>query len=527
MKRAIVTIVLATILIIIVLGVTAVLAFTSGGPKESYTQQTAWLYAFPQALMAKIIDVNGDGQDDLVIQNDTNVRVLNGQGDVLLNETFSTGFTVTLGDMNGDTIEDIIAAESGSTGSSLVVLFSDGTRPWGASLSALQAPSRAAMIRFDDGDQVVVGDEQGHIMGIDRLTGEEVWRGSVSGENYIRGLDEALVNGYTYVVAANRNGAVKLFTADGREQWRYDLGEEVRRLRIFDLDGDGNSEVYIGGNTSKLVILESALGEERFSTSVGQPVTQIRELELDGDPSAREFVVGGKDGGVWAYTMQGEQLWARSVSDKVNDIGTIDTNNDGIDEILVGDDAGRLVLFAGVEGVRYTLTSYSSGIMRITTGNLADNASVAIANVSDVQALSIEYEKTTIPIWYNPLLAGVVISASIIVIAWFVAHIPEKPPEPVLELTAMDQSVEGLKAHRVMLYENIADVQRMRKFGEMPVSAYDARLKELRKQMAKTEAELLKAGVNLEAQTVKCPNCGAQIKLGDDTCDYCGHIVLR
>ena len=100
---------------------------------------------------------------------------------------------------------------------------------------------------------------------------------------------------------------------------------------------------------------------------------------------------------------------------------------------------------------------------------------------------------------------------------------PEKPAE---KIAIEDQSSEGLLAQRRMLHENIADVERMKQSGEMPPEAYLARLKELRAELADNEAALKKAGVKIQAETMKCPNCGGTLPLGIDKCDYCGEIVI-
>jgi len=130
------------------------------------------------------------------------------------------------------------------------------------------------------------------------------------------------------------------------------------------------------------------------------------------------------------------------------------------------------------------------------------------------------------PGWYNPLLAGVFISVLIAVIAWFLAALPQRP-SPTLQAEAIDYSVEGLKAQRMMLHEQIADVERLKQTGEMPASTYEARLKTLRKKLADNEAALLKAGVELHPHAITCPACGGALQPGQTKCDYCGAVILR
>ena len=87
-------------------------------------------------------------------------------------------------------------------------------------------------------------------------------------------------------------------------------------------------------------------------------------------------------------------------------------------------------------------------------------------------------------------------------------------------------TAEAQKARRIMLHESINDLKRMENSGEVPPDAYLARLKDLRGQLAEAEANLIKLGVPLTAETFKCPNCGGALELGTDRCDYCGQTVL-
>lgn len=189
--------------------------------------------------------------------------------------------------------------------------------------------------------------------------------------------------------------------------------------------------------------------------------------------------------------------------------------------MIVGDDSGRVVIFSGAAGNRNGLASHASGITRLDAGKLSGSDQIAVADGSGVQLSSVG--KTTAPIWYTPLLAGVCVSGIILVAAWFIATLPAKP---VLRAAAEDQSVEGLRSRRRMLHESLADVDRLRQSEKMPPDAYLARLRELRGELAETEAALQKAGVPIKVETFQCPHCGGTLPLGLDKCEYCGNVVI-
>ncbi len=521
-RRAVVTIILAVVLIVVVMGVTAVLA-AAGGDAVKYEEQAAWSYPLAGVETLKILDLTGDGQNEVFAQSPSELAVLDASGQPLFVRSLQGASSVvsTLGDMNADGVEDIITVEASGGGAGVTVLNGEGAVLWRALVATMSEPLRAAVVRFEGGTQLVVGDGDGQLAALDS-SGQEIWRDRLSGGDYIRGLDETDVAGQHNLAAANHNGAVALYDADGRPRWQYNLGEVLRRMRAFDLDKSGISEILIGGEQGRLVMLDASGEGEQLSERLGQTITEIREGEIDGDPSSREFVVGGKDGGVWAYRADGQQLWARSASGRVSEIIFIDTDGDGINEVLVGDEAGGLTIFTGAAGISYRLDRRSSAVTSMDTGSLSGAGQFLVGDGQTVASLGLN--RQVAPVWYNPLLAGGIISLIIIVIAWFVATMPQRPD---VRAAATDQSVEGLRARRLMLHEAIADVERLRGTGEMPADAYLLRLKELRSEMADTEAALLKAGEKIQVETFKCPNCGGTLSLGTDRCDYCGQVVIR
>jgi outer membrane protein assembly factor BamB len=514
-SRAITTVVLAVVLIVAVMVVAAVITFAGYANNVKFQQETAWTVDFDGALSMNILNFTGDDAPELFVQNAGTVILLDRGGQELLRQDFSSGGNTTLGDVNGDGVEDIVIYDA--TG--VQVLNGEGQELWAARPQGLGAPFRSAVVRFAGGTQVLVGDDRGQIAAYDSQ-GNELWRGATTITDYIRGLDDALVGGVRYAAVANHSGMIKVFDADGEELWEYQLDGTLRRMRAYDLDGDGDSEILAGGDGNRLVILDAATGAERFGQGLGQAITEIRAAELDGEPSALEFVVGGRDGGVWAYRGDGTRLWSARFGDRINEIAGLDIDDDGAEEVVVGTDDGQVGVFTG-RGSRSTLASFDSAIGRIDAGRLSDSDQIAVADGEKVYLMRLTQQSA--PFWYSPLAAGLVVSAIIACAAWFIVGIP---PKPVLRVAAEDQSVEGLLARNRMLHEGLADVERLRGTGEMPAPAYLARLRELRRDLADTQAALQKAGQPIQLETFKCPNCGGALPLGLDKCDYCGQTVI-
>jgi hypothetical protein len=121
------------------------------------------------------------------------------------------------------------------------------------------------------------------------------------------------------------------------------------------------------------------------------------------------------------------------------------------------------------------------------------------------------------------LIVGLIVSAFILIIAAILASIP---PKPEMKVSFEDKSRESLEAERRMLKESIADVERLRKSGEMTGDAYLARLKRLRGDLAENETAFKTAGYQIKVETFQCPNCGGTLELGMDKCEYCGQVIL-
>jgi WD40 repeat protein len=518
MSRKIIPFIVAFVLSCLVMVVAGVFAFSGSVAAEKFGSSEIWAQSYSTAESMKVIDLTGDGQDDLFIQNTSDVSAYDGNGSVIFSFPYSSAKS-TLGDVNGDGVEDIVVFHNGR-GMSVDVISKGRATTLVEGLS-IGSPSRVAVIRFSSGPQIVLGDTSGNLLAVG-LDGSPLWNVRV-GSNEIRGMDDARIGGQFHVAVATNDGSIAVFDAQGREVWRASQ-EQLRRMRAFDLNGDGNSEIITGGEYGAFRIYNAADGSILFEKSLGQAISEVREVELDGDPSSREIIAGGKDGGVWAFSFDGttaKQMWSGSLSDKVTEISGLDIDEDGKQEAVIGDDAGNVAIFTA-SGSRNNLPKHSSGITRIDIGRLGDDRYVVIADYNQVQVKKVNF--SSIPgFQYTPLIVGLVVSAIILIIAAILASIP---PKPEMKVSFKDKSRESLDAERRMLKEHIADVERLRKSGEMSGDAYLARLKRLRSDLADNEAAFKEAGYQIKAETFNCPNCGGTLELGMDKCEYCGQVIL-
>jgi len=515
--RTIVTLIVAGILVILVMLAAIIMTFLGTSSADKYTLNEFWSTSFSNTQSMQIIDLTGEGQDDLFLQNETEIQILDAQGQPLYQGSFTPPISTTMGDVDGDGVEDVVIFEGGSP--PRLTLLSRGETRWQSELPSYDDPSRSAVVRFAGGTQVVVGDTFGRLASFSSQ-GELIWENSLSALDYIRGLDDIQVNGQILLAAANHDGSVAVFDSQGGRLWTASLGGILRRMRAYDLDGDGMGEMVTGGENNLFRIFDAGSGAVEAEYNTGQTITEIREAELNGEPSSRELIVGGKDGGVWALDAQGQLLWSAIVGEKVTEIALLDQDKDGREEVIIGDDLGEVILFTP-DGERFTLADRSP-ITRIDIGRIGGERRIVIADTSTVVIQDLQH--SALPgIRFSPLLVGLLISAVILVTAWVVATIA---PSPAKRISLQGQTPESLTSNRRMLKESIADVNRLKTSGEMTPEAYLLRLRELREELAENEAALKKAGVQVDIETFNCPNCGGKLQLGVDRCDYCGQVLL-
>src|SRR5215213_1369055 len=120
MNRKIIPFVVAFILVCLVMAVAAVFSFGGAVSAQKFGGDIAWSQSYSTAESMKVINVIGDGQDELFIQNTQNVSIYDGNGAVMLSLDYGSPKT-TLGDVNSDGTQDIIVYYVG-TGMSVDVI---------------------------------------------------------------------------------------------------------------------------------------------------------------------------------------------------------------------------------------------------------------------------------------------------------------------------------------------------------------------------------------------------------------------
>lgn len=522
-----VTIVLAVVLMVIVMTVSVILFFTGAAAREKWGFQEVWTTSFSEAESMKIIDLTGDKVKDVFLQSPSEVAILDVRGQRIWSATYQAPAT-TMGDFNGDGTDDFVVIHWPAGESVTATAYTgQGQELWTRALPNFGEPSRATSVDLE-GDKVreiVAGDMNGHLACLSSQ-GEILWEYDLPNptsnpdDSYVRGLDDVPLAGTTAVAAANYAGQIVLLDGQGQTLWEAKLPERLRRLRTYDLDGDGRSEVMLGGEYGSVWALSSNNGERLWSQAIGQRVQEIRDVEVDGDPATTEVAVGGKEGSLVVYGHQGQKLMGASPGGEVSEIAPVDLDDDGRNEILAGNDEGKLAIYDH-QGNSLQSKIFGGEITRLDAGKLTDEDQFVVAAGGEVSLLQTELTKA--PFWYNTLVAGFIACLSIAAGAWAVTNIA---PAPKLQYSAEDMTIEGLRAKRKMYLESLHELKEAHQVGEVPAESYLARSRELREQVAQAEAEMMRLGASIKPEMMKCPNCGGSIELGSDKCEYCGQTVI-
>ena len=309
-----------------------------------------------------------------------------------LNESwrFQTWGTVTdlaVGDLNGDDRAEVLIA---SLDKHAYASDAAGRPLWKhltqASVYALQVAD------LDGQPTVLVGSDDNCLYALDSV-GQQRWQ-------YCTGSRITALSSSTKILAASWDGYVHQVNADGTLYQRYAVGEAgveyasaldsspdgtvaiatnkgqlyllspsgdlhslpslggyVRRVRLADLDDDGQPELIAGSSTGDIAIpppppLPAVLGEGEGGWGGGGEgllqlptcsVTDLTIADLDSDGTQEVLVAcGGAGPGIYALSTDGAQRWQYEASAGMWAVAVADLDSDDWPEVVIGGDAGTV-----------------------------------------------------------------------------------------------------------------------------------------------------------------------------------------
>ncbi|MBI2423018.1 MAG: PQQ-binding-like beta-propeller repeat protein [Candidatus Hydrogenedentes bacterium] len=298
-------------------GIIALLAAAEAGAVES-----VWSYRTAAGQMAgspAVGDVDGDGTEDLATADTAGmVAVFRGNGELFWQRKLTAPFTIA------PTLADVCPSESDAGGGVLELLVVNGA---------------------------------GRVFCLDANNGALIWDyalpDSVDWGNTSLSVNDLDLDGSVEIVTGDISGSVVCLSGEGDARWVY-TGTHGHTLcpASGDLDGDGQGETLIAGSTTALVCL-SHEGKALWQLGEGKAGASPVIWDLDGDGRSEIVAAMGKDLAVvngdgtvrWSHAMQQDMDSAISVAD---------TDGNGVPEIYAVDLSGLLACLAPDGSLRWS-----------------------------------------------------------------------------------------------------------------------------------------------------------------------------
>jgi outer membrane protein assembly factor BamB len=329
-------------------------------------------------------DLTGDGIDDVILGTSggsRSVYALSGaEGEELW--MFDTHYwgdggwvyeVYPISDINGDFVADVLAAagdDGNGTGPNKAFALSgaDGELLWqGPASVAYFCVRTIADVTGDGIPDVVAGDTDGGVMGLDGASGAPIWQATVGLGSPVFVL-VAMGNANPHqtetedvAVASAYSGVYCLDGGNGARIWFTPLSQDPYEIAAgSDITGDDIQEVYAGtmtfGQGGHIICLDGASGSQIWSV-VPDPNGAYNVLSMTMIPDINgdrvdDIVVGTLgDHIVLLDGWDGSRIWAsygQSPSDAVDAVGVLpDIDGNGSWEILAGNRSGVIQALSG------------------------------------------------------------------------------------------------------------------------------------------------------------------------------------
>ncbi len=283
-----------------------------------------------------VADLNGDDRAEVLMASlDQHAYAANAAGQPLWKySTQASVYALDVTDLDGQP-----AVLVGSDDNCLYALDGTGRQRWqycaDSRITALASSSTQILAASWDGYV--------HLVNPDGTLHQRYAVGE-AGVEYPSALDSG--SDGTVAIATNK-GALYLLSPTGDLHLLPSLGGYVRRVRLADLDGDGQLELVAGSSAGDLVnqqISKSANWQtRRLADWQTCSVTDLALADLNSDELQEVLVAcGGPEPGVHALSADGTQRWRYEAPAGVWAVAAADLDNDTWPEVIIGGDDGTV-----------------------------------------------------------------------------------------------------------------------------------------------------------------------------------------
>ena len=293
----------------------------------------------------------------------------------------------SLGDINGDGYQNIVAADLGG-----VVYGLDarqGGLIWNTNFTSAGGPAYASPLLVDINEtdnalDVVLGTSMKGALAIDGSTMRPIWTGRIGSSVPATPAAQDINNdGIKDIFIGTRSGM--MYCLDGRQGgpfWKRNLGAAIKTSpKLADLNLDGITDVVIGASDKKVYALNGANGQIIWAyVSTHLPSTvSFGDFNQDRIPdvavvTSTELIIleGQKGSSLWQWSVPATALPSKNDPFKPVAPAIADLNGDQVPDVVLSTPGGHVYAVNGASKGRAYLWDYSVTPYRKSPPSLCD-----------------------------------------------------------------------------------------------------------------------------------------------------------
>lgn len=294
------------------------------------------------------VDLNGDGDAEILTAAYENIIVVDGTGDELWRFDTRGRYSTCPAILERPNQLPLIYA--GDNKGQFTCLDGNGKIVWQVESSPIFCASPALADLNGDGKiEVVQGDKTGGVTAYDALTGKIVWQQKIDGECSSPAVGDLDGDGLSEIIIATTAGKVFALSSTGKSLWEFNVGVTSQDWStcspIMFQNSQGDLCIAVGSQAGQFFCLDSQ-GEIIWErTTRGAIASSISVGDIDEDGIADLFMVT-QLGVFYRFDENGRVLWDIDTQGRSLASGALfDVNGDGVLEYVLCTQRGNLLVF--------------------------------------------------------------------------------------------------------------------------------------------------------------------------------------
>jgi len=360
------------------------------------------VFAVPDAAPAKdfrtplttkelaVLDLDGDGKDEVIAIAGTSVKCINGDGQVLWEQqTEGVGLSVDAYDLDGDGHGEVVVGDDAHKlycfdyqGKERWAILSpaDSYTPTVEPKTGMVGVVRCADIDGDGDGEIVIGSHNWLDYAFDH-EGKVLWK-RVNVHKPTSIAFAPLGDGTLGSLVGSTYNSASFYGPGGEGLAGISVGYHGAAMSVVgaDMDGNGLAELAVGSRVGGLHVKEYK-SDKLWEKFMGAEVTQVAMADLTGDDKL-ELIAGSKNFYLLAADVEGNILWNCNVGEAILDLAVGDIDGDGKPEIVVGTEGGMVRAIDAAGNITSTF-KVGDNVTAVALGDLNGDGTMQIVAGAD------------------------------------------------------------------------------------------------------------------------------------------------